>query len=92
MQSGGRFLQWLGGLDESKTPGLSDATLYEVPASSLLGGGTVLMAALGFNISCGLIPTVTIEGVDGELIHNITFSTNGSTIILPDFPGTFHIS
>lgn len=63
IQTAGAFLQWIGHLDESKTLGLLNGSLYDVLTEGYLGGGTAQISAVGFNITCGYIPSVTAKVV-----------------------------
>ncbi|KAJ6557620.1 hypothetical protein B0H19DRAFT_1070260 [Mycena capillaripes] len=58
--NGGEFLKWLGHLDEDKTLGLYNGSLYDVLISAYRGG-TAQVAAVGFNITCGYPENHTIS-------------------------------
>ncbi|KAJ7321552.1 hypothetical protein DFH08DRAFT_617149, partial [Mycena albidolilacea] len=52
-----QFLPWIGNLDSTQTLGLFNGSLYEVLDEEDLGNGNAYVSALGFNISCGYLPT-----------------------------------
>ncbi|KAF7375766.1 hypothetical protein MSAN_00466200 [Mycena sanguinolenta] len=60
------FLPWVGNLKESQTIGLFNSTLYEALQDTNLGPGIANVSAVGINISCGYVPTesVNITAVD----------------------------
>ncbi|KAF7330652.1 hypothetical protein MSAN_02450400 [Mycena sanguinolenta] len=59
----GPFLPWINYLDPSKKIGLSNASLYDVLEQSYPGSGPTGISAVGFNISCGYVPNITVTTV-----------------------------
>ncbi|KAJ7111265.1 hypothetical protein C8R44DRAFT_856600 [Mycena epipterygia] len=76
IQDNGQFLSWLGNLDQSKTLGLSNGSLYDVMTKAYPGSGTVQVSAVGFNMSCGyLLPAIVLpDGPDSY--YNISIYLN----------------
>ncbi|KAJ7692693.1 hypothetical protein B0H17DRAFT_1132929 [Mycena rosella] len=52
-----QFLPWIGNLDSLQTLGLFNGSLYEVLDDGNLGKGNASVSAMGFNITCGYLPT-----------------------------------
>ncbi|KAJ7189508.1 hypothetical protein GGX14DRAFT_609220 [Mycena pura] len=64
--SNGAILPWINGLDDSKTLGLSNGSLYDVLEQAYPGSGLTEVSALGFNISCGYIPDIVVQIIVAE--------------------------
>ncbi|KAJ7128681.1 hypothetical protein C8R44DRAFT_733006 [Mycena epipterygia] len=83
------FLPWLRTLDQSKTLGLFNGSLYNVLIDSFPGSGTAVVNATGFNISCGYLPGINTElntttsSPTGEGFYNISFTTMNGWVVVP---------
>jgi hypothetical protein len=87
----GQFLPWIGDLDESKTLGLANGSLYEVLATSTPQDGEAMVSAVGFNVTCGYARGVNTKlhdelGTQPEWrgFRNISFGPSlGSFTLMP---------
>lgn len=96
MNAVGQFLPWIGDLDESKTLGLANGSLYEVLAISTPQDGEAIVSALGFNITCGYVRGVNTELDDDTQpewrgFRNISFGHSSGSFTLTPF-GRTHFS
>ncbi|KAJ7488819.1 hypothetical protein FB451DRAFT_678936 [Mycena latifolia] len=85
------FLPWIGNLEESKTLGLFNGSLYEVLSTTNPEYGNTTVSAVGFNITCGYLSGVNTEIQDTEADWagwmNISFGSSlGSHTIDPIQP------
>ncbi|KAJ7331076.1 hypothetical protein DFH08DRAFT_940256 [Mycena albidolilacea] len=93
LQNNAAFLPWIDHLDQAKKLGLSKGSLYDVMVEAYPGSEMADISAMGFNISCGYIPSVLIKEVHPESLgmplgagvplYNISFPTEGlNTIVM----------
>ncbi|KAF7334800.1 hypothetical protein MSAN_02366600 [Mycena sanguinolenta] len=61
LSKGGVSLPWITNMDPALKLGLSNGSLYDILETVSPGGGSAEMSAVGFNITCGYIPGLTVN-------------------------------
>src|ERR1700761_6474864 len=84
----GAILPWINGLDDSKKLGLSNGSLYDVLEQAYPGSGLTEVSALGFNITCGYIPDISVQILEGESEPEIGFYIIDASSLTEKFNST----
>jgi hypothetical protein len=74
IQDNAAFLSWINSLDHAQSLGLSNGSLHDVLTGIYPGSGPAQVSAMGFNITCGHFPGVTVYNSSNlaEGIYNIS--------------------
>ncbi|KAF7378111.1 hypothetical protein MSAN_00235300 [Mycena sanguinolenta] len=87
---GGSFLPWVNDLDPALTLGLSNGSLYDVLETAYLSSSPAEISAVGFNITCGYIPHLTVKEIQ-PTYYDISFPADDFVLELRIIPGNILI-
>ncbi|KAJ7085072.1 hypothetical protein C8R44DRAFT_903058 [Mycena epipterygia] len=91
IQNEAEYLRSLQTLPLSQTLGLFNGSLYDTLTDTYPGNGAVNISAVGFNITCGFLPAVNVEGFPHSYWPNISFGTSEWTTVFSPGPDLINV-